>query len=345
MDTTVQPDVLYLRSREALLTYEDARFNTLVADIPNSYTQLSDSTLWGCFVRALAQELARLEYFYSYDLVALDPQYLTPPDIRRRWAAPLFVQKSYPDINTSDINYKQTLVALLHAYPEGATTRAISDVVTAYTGQTVPIEELFKEIGGGTYDDSYRNTIKVSLNAVGPNALTTAISASRLLILSQNLYSAIDLAKPAHVGLDYAIVFGAGEDLSPLVGSITDLLSLVFDGLEPSPLPPVFTDVPLLLPASPNTQLTAYGKRVGSFMALTITAVQYAALVSAAMRAEYLANANGTYTLNPARLNDILLVDGSGNPTGVVSKAVGVLAPELDTAWEIKSDSFTIYEV
>ena len=42
MLATVQPDVLYLRSREALLAYEDARFNTLAADIPNSYTQIGD---------------------------------------------------------------------------------------------------------------------------------------------------------------------------------------------------------------------------------------------------------------------------------------------------------------
>ena len=345
MQTTVQPDVLYQRSREALLSYEDARFNTLAADIPNCYTQISDSTLWGCFVRALAQEMARIEYMLSYDLVALDPQYLTPPDIKRRWAGPLFINKSYPDITTYDINYKAMLVGLLHAYPEGATVQAISDVVLAYTGQTVVIEELYKEIGNGVYDDTYRNTIKLSLNAVGPDPLTETVSASRLIILAQNLYAGIDLAKPAHIGLDYSILFGNGEDLSSNIAAITDVLSLVFDGVEPSSLPLVFTDAPFFDPASPDTRLTAYGKRVGTFMSASLTGAEFAALASAAMQAEYLANGDGTYTLNPACYNDILLVDGNDVPTGVVSKAVGVLAPELYTGWEIKSDELRIYRL
>jgi len=327
------------------LAYEDARFNTLAADIPNSYTQIGDSTLWGCFIRALAQEMARIEYMLSYDLVALDPQYLTPPDIKRRWAGPLFINKSYPDITTYDVNYRTMLVNLLHAYPEGATVQAISDVVQAYTGQIVPIEELYKEIGNGVYDDSDRNTIKISLNALGPDPLAQTISASRIITLAQNLYAAIDLAKPAHVGLNYSIVFGNGEDLGPTIAAITDLLSLVFDGVEPSPLQPVFTQAPFFDPASPDTRLTAYGKQVGAYMALSLTGAAYAALASAAMQAEYLANGDGTYTLNPACYNDILLVDANDVPTGEISKAVGVLAPELDTGWEIKSDELRIYRL
>ena len=56
-------------------------------------------------------------------------------------------------------------------------------------------------------------------------------------------------------------------------------------------------------------------------------------------------NADGTYTLNPACVNDVILEDANGNPTGAVSKAQGVLAHQHITTWEIKGDSLTIFEM
>ena len=61
----------------------------------------------------------------------------TPPDIKRRWAAALEINKSYPEASQFDLDYKAMLVALLAAYPEGTTVDAIQKVITAYTGETL----------------------------------------------------------------------------------------------------------------------------------------------------------------------------------------------------------------
>ena len=88
------PDLLYNKSREQLLPYEDARLNSLLQAVADFYVTRNDQSIWGNFLRGLAVELARLDYDYSYDLVNKDPSLLTPPDIRRRWAAPLYVSSN-----------------------------------------------------------------------------------------------------------------------------------------------------------------------------------------------------------------------------------------------------------
>lgn len=342
------PDLLYQKQREALLPYEDARFNSLLAGVPDYYPTQNDYTLYGCLLRVVAMELARIEYMYSNDLVGLEPQFLTPPDIKRKWAAALFINKSYPTAAQTDIDYRQMLVALLQAYPEGATTQAISDVITAYTGQTVPVIELYKLIGNGVYDDSDRNALLITLdasNATNSDPFSETQSASSLLTLSQNLYSAIDLAKPAHVGLDFSITFGSGEDLSTKILAIEDVLEIIYNGVELAPLPPIFTQAPFEDPTSPDTRLTAIGKLVGDLFTPHITAAQYAALQTDAFRAEYSLNPDGSYTLLPTAASDVVLEDASGNPTGAISQAQGVLAPQLNTAWEIKSDEVVIFRM
>jgi hypothetical protein len=213
------PDLLYQKSREQLLPYEDARLNSLLQAVADFYVTRNDQSIWGNFLRGLAVELARLDYDYSYDLVNKDPSLLTPPDIRRRWAAPLYVSSNWPSANQTDVNYKQMLVELLEAYRMGTTVAAIQDVIFAYTGLQIQVVELYKEIGNGIYDQSDRNSISVSVQVgtAGANPLSEITSLAQLQIVVQSLYGAIALAKPAHVGIEFTTVFGIGEDLDCLI--------------------------------------------------------------------------------------------------------------------------------
>jgi hypothetical protein len=186
---------------------------------------------------------------------------------------------------------------------------------------------------------------RVQLNTQAVAPLSELASANLLQTLAEDLTAAIDLAKPAHIGLDISLLFGAAEDARSVIRAMRDTLKIIFNGIETAPLPPIFTLAPLEDPTSPETELTAYGKRVGTIFAPSITAVQNAALMSDAYRAEYELNTDGSYSLNPARVNDIILQDASGNPTGEISQAVGVLAPQLNKAWEIKSDTLKIYRL
>lgn len=217
------PDLLYLRSREDLLRYEDARFNSLIQAIADFYSTRNDQSIWGNFLRALAIELAKLDFDYSYDLVNKDPSLLTPPDIRRRWAAPLYVSSNWPAPGQFDTQYKQMLVELITAYKMGTTVEAIQDVIKAYTGIDIQVVELYKLIGNGIFDESDRNAISVSVQVggAGSNPLTTVTSLAQLQIIVQSLYNAIALAKPAHVGLEFTTVFGEGEDLSCILSPQT----------------------------------------------------------------------------------------------------------------------------
>lgn len=342
---TIVPDVLYLKSREDLLPYEDARFNSLLSGMPDCYFPLTDYSIWGSFLRAFAQELARIEYMYAYDLVSQDPQYLTPPDIKRRWAGPLFINKSFPNAAQSDQAYKAMLAALISAYQQGTTVAAIIDVIEAYTGQAIVVEELYKEIGNGTVEDWQRNTLRLTVPAATTSPLSAITAAAWIQTISQDLYNAIDLAKPAHVGLDYSVSFTDSESLVALITSITDTFTPTFTDSEPAPLPPVFTQSPFLDPSSPDTELTAFGKLAGLYFTQNITAEEYTALPYATFQAEYTENDDGSYTFNPANYNDVVLEDASGTVTGAISKAQGVLAPQQTLSWEIKRDSLTIFEL
>ncbi len=248
MPVITQEDQYYLRSREDLLQFEDARYTSLINAIANFYTTRNDQSMWGSFIRAIAIELARIEYMYSYDIVAKNPVYLTPPDIKRQYADPLHVTGTFQqssqfdsgdfgtqgsgfmtwapatdyilgsvvlDSNgnlqvvttagttgasvpswslgleavTSDntivwanygtapnplaypIGYRDMLVDLLFAYQNGATVTSIQDVIYAYTGKNIVVDELYKKITkGGYYDQSDRNTIAVSVNVGGSKA-------------------------------------------------------------------------------------------------------------------------------------------------------------------------------
>src|SRR5271167_1508837 len=217
------PDLLYLRSRADLLRYEDARFNSLIQAMADFYSTRNDQSIWGNFLRALAIELAKVDYDYGYDLVNKDPSLLTPPDIRRRWAAPLYVSSNWPALGQFDTQYKQMLVELIAAYKQGTTVEAIHDVILAYTGISINVVELYKEIGNGIFDQSDRNAISVSVavGGAGSNPLTTITSLSQLQTIVQSLYNAIALAKPAHVGLEFTTIFGETEGLDCILSPQT----------------------------------------------------------------------------------------------------------------------------
>jgi len=209
------PDLLYIRSREDLLQFSDSRLNSLLQAVANFYTTRNDQSTWGNFLRALADELATLDYDYAYDIVNKSPSFLTPTDIRRRWAAPLYVSSNWPSQGQFDLAFKAMLVELIAAYQQGTTVAAIQDVIYAYTGIDIQVQELYKQIGNGVYDQSDRNSLLVSVNVgnAGSNPLTTITSLAQLQTIIQSLYTAIDLAKPAHVGLEFTTVFSEGEQL------------------------------------------------------------------------------------------------------------------------------------
>src|SRR5579863_9688860 len=137
--TTNQADNFYLRSREDLLPFEDALLNSLQQGTPNYYISRNDQSIWGEIQRAVAIELAKLDYYYAYDLVNKNAAFLTPPDIRRRWAGPLFISNVFPEADQSDLAYRTMLVQLLQAYALGSTVVGIQDVIHAYTGLNIQV--------------------------------------------------------------------------------------------------------------------------------------------------------------------------------------------------------------
>lgn len=250
----LNPDQLYLRSREDLLPYEDARFNSLIQAVANYYTTRNDQSRWGAFLRAIAQELGHVEYATAYSLVNKEPRFLTPPDIKRRWAGPLFVSRSYPNKSQFDLEFKLMIQRLLLAHQKGARVEAIRDVIFAYTGENVIVEELFKEIGL-FFDVSDRNAIRVAVKVVGATTAQDVNELNRLQVVTEDLYGAIDLIKPAHVGLNFTTVFGLDENLDELITEITDELRIYLRIVEEEPLDPMLIQAPIEDPNNPKTTI------------------------------------------------------------------------------------------
>lgn len=264
------PDVYYIRTREDLLQYEDARFNSLIQAGANYYSVQNDQSIWGDILRAYSQELARLEYDYAYDIVAKQPIFLTPPDIKRRFAAPLYINRLYPTLDPVqyDLDYKMMLVNLIPAYMQGATVQSLEDIITAYTGLDITVLELYKFIGQGFFDQSDRNSVSISINVGGTNPLDDVTQLNQLQAITNALYGAIDLGKPAHVGLEFKTVFGSGEDIDAFVtqgtsdtydivnaDGITDLLRIYIRIVEDQPFDPMLYQAPDLIASTPRTGL------------------------------------------------------------------------------------------
>ena len=279
----LHPDQPYLKTRAELLDYEDNLFKNLLSGVPNYYyTPSQDSSFYGHMLRGVAKEEARLEYWYHYDLWGQVPNYLTPVDIRRRYASLLSINRNYPGRTQYDTDYKQMLLDLITAYRKGATVTAIGDVIQAYTGQNFYIEELFKSIGLG-YDQTDRNSLKISIYATGSPVAGAQTSsalledATRVKALTDDLYDAIDLAKPAHVGINLTTIFGLDEFIGQFVApayryeqinghyykhyvnplGIDDDLRVIVLNVEEAPLDPMLYVQPRLASDSSDTGLAS----------------------------------------------------------------------------------------
>jgi len=255
--TPILPDALYDKDRQSLLKYEDSRFNSIINAVANYYTSLTDQTIWGSILRVIASEMARLEYDYAYDIVGKDPRFLTPPDEVRRWRAPLFISGDYPTQTQYDLDFKLMMMRLIQAYRSGATLEQMQNVIYAYTLQNnITIVELYKLIGQGFYQQSDRNTVLVTVQVGDLSTLQS------LPYITKDLYGAIDLIKPAHVGVNLTTIFGENEDIAAFSEDIsisdtgiTDLLTITYQLIEEEPYPSQFTFAPLLNPKSPVTVL------------------------------------------------------------------------------------------
>lgn len=266
------PDKLYQKSRDELIPYEDAEFAQLISNVPNFYISNTDQTVWGGLLRDVGYELGRLEYAHAYDIVGKNPSYLTPSDAKRQWNGPLFINRNYPQPTQFDLDYKGLVVGLIKAFQMGATTASIQGVIKAYTGQAITVEELFKQIGT-FYDVSDRNMIRVSVKVGGSGSNATgtlinldtsadeaSVSLTKLKTITDDLYGAIDLAKPAHVGLNLTTVFGMDEHIGDFIHGrhgITDTLRIIALLVEEEPLPDPLYQAPFYDPTHPDTGLAS----------------------------------------------------------------------------------------
>jgi hypothetical protein len=293
-------------------------------------------------------EMARMEYAYAYDTVGLNPADLTPPDIKRRFAAPLNINKSFPTPAQTDQDYELMLVNLINAHKLGGTVAAIEAVIEALTGDTIPVIELWRLVGNGVYDISDINTLLITIPLVGADPLSAVANASRVAVISQSLYAAIDSIKPAHIGIDFAVSVGSSDTIG--VGW-TDSYLPHYILNEPSPLLPTFTQSPLIDPTSPITDLAPYGVVADVFYSAAILDSDFLNTVPLSLQFMFtLDTVSDTWVLNPAYASYVLLmqsVSGVETPTGISVAPVdqGILAPRINRTWMIASDSVLIYEL
>jgi hypothetical protein len=290
----------------------------------------------------VAAELGRLEYFHSYDIVGKDPSYLTPPDSKRQWNDPLFINKNYPQNDQFDLDYKALVVGLIKAFRQGATVQAIQDVIKAYTGQDIVIEEQWTRIKDGYYDASVRNSLRMSVKIFGsstidpskPEALT---SLSKLKTITDDLYGAIDLAKPAHVGLNLTTVFGLDEHIgTERIDVISDTLRIIAIMQEAEPLPPPLTLAPYFDENSPDTGLASTEAED------PLHKVFVPALVNPAPPP---ADPTVGYTVAEFEAIQASANKGQVSLAGVPPPRPGVLSPTLNIVWEISDDSLDIMDL
>jgi hypothetical protein len=248
------PDIQYQKSRAEMIIYEDNSTSNLLSGIPNYYLSVNDQTRFGELIHAVGKELARLEYAYTSDLWAKSPRFLTPSDSRRRYQATLSIPREYPLPSQSDLDYLSMVVSLIQAFGGGTTKQSIEDVITAYVGDKVEVIELFKRIGNSIYDQSDRNTISVSAKVGSGGDL---LDIAGVKTLTENLYSALDLAKPAHVGIALNAVFGADEEISEFITGrygIEDHLTISILLHEEVPEDPLWQS-PRLTASTPDTRI------------------------------------------------------------------------------------------
>lgn len=254
---TLQADASYAKSPVELELFEKAAFAALRSFVPNYYRDGREDTLWGLHLRGIASQAARLDFKSHYNVHGTDPALLNPADLMRRFAGPLFLNRNYPGTTQYDLELKAMILKLLEAYRMGAKTEAIQKVIEAFTGESYAVEELFKSIGT-YYDVSDRHAIRIGVRVAQAQAGITANVANdvaRVRDLVVDLYEAIDLCKPAHVGINLTTVMGLDEDIAARVAAITDELRIIMLLEEQEPGEPMLHQAPFLDGSTPNTGL------------------------------------------------------------------------------------------
>jgi len=354
----------YDKSRTELIKYEDSEFANLIADVPDFYTSKNDQTIWGSYLRNIAKELARLEYAHAYDIVGKDMRYLTPADIKRQWGDPLFISKNYPSSSQYDLDYKNLAIALQKAFIQGATVSAIEAVLSAYTGQIVQVEELFKNIGK-TSDISDRNRMSITVRGIGQAPIESATSnAANLQTITSDLYGAIDMAKPAHVGVDLIVTIGPVEKISELITGrygITDTLRIIAVMTENPEQDPLYI-APFLDSSHPDTGLAGGTvvyvspisgdvKQVVNVYGVGFTNVVNVTLNGTSAEFAILGDRQLVMTVpSGAKTGFIVMTDNANNTissnipfivqTGPITymPTPGIVSPSINRVWEIKDD-------
>ena len=249
---TLAADRVYTKSRVDLDQFERAAFAALRSFVPNFFKDGRDDTIWGQHLRGIAAQIARINYQTHYQIYGADPAYLNPADLLRRYGGPLHLNRNYPGTTQLDADFKVMVLALLDAYRLGSTAKSIEGVIRAYTGESYVVEELFKEIGG-FYDQSDRNAVRIGVRLTQGSQNSSVTDVARVRDLVTDLYTAIDLAKPAHVGVNLTTVME--ETPEPIILAITDDLQITILFQEGEPLEPLLHQAPFFSKDTPDTGL------------------------------------------------------------------------------------------
>ena len=337
------PDQLYNQTRDALIQYEDSEFTYLLGNVPNFYISQTDQTIWGSLLRNVATELARLEYAHTYDIIGKNPANLTPPDAKRQWGDVLFINRNSPYPGHYDLDYSNLVVNLIKAFQTGCRVVTLENIIQAYTGQSIVVQELYQLIGNGVYDATDRNTLQISVQVAGtaPGSIinvaseTATISGtiSTLQTITNDLYTAIDLAKPAHVGLNLSAIFGQDEHIGDYVYGrygIDDSLTIIASMVEDLPFPLPLYQAPSFDSDSPDTGLAS----------TDTDSNEYNSFVQASSGAPPLQE---TYTL--AEFNTYsTYAKGNIVPVGNQPPFPGEIGPTL-VVWEVSDDNLDIMDM
>ena len=254
---TLQADAALALSPVDLELFERAAYAALRSFIPDFYRDGREDTLWGLHLRGIASQMARLDHRNHYNIYGSDPALLNAADLLRRFGGPLYLNRNYPGKTQYDQDFKAMVLKLLEAYREGAKASSIEKVIQAFTGESFGVEELFRSIGT-YYDVSDRHAIRIGVRvAQAQEGITQNVAqdVARVRDLVVDLYTAIDLCKPAHVGINLTTVMGLDEDIAARVAAITDELRIIMLLEEAEPGEPMLHQAPFLNKNTPDTGL------------------------------------------------------------------------------------------
>lgn len=328
-------DQAYYKTRDELKLYEDSEVSRILAKVPDYY-YATDQTLWGVLLRVAAEEYGRIEYAHTYDVAGKDLTQLNPADVRRFYNDLLGLSSNYYYPGQTDVDYQNMVVALKLAFQRGSTLQSLSDVITAYLGTSLTVQELFKMVGQSGFSTTDRNTVRIA---------TQMDSTSQSQSLIDFIYPTLDLAKPAHVGLSLQSLYSEGDDIGTyLTSSMTDYLQITILLDEPAP-----ADEALWLTSEDGTK--------GKYTPETHVAPVAKHFSKGNITLSGLGTQAGGDWTSPLTDGDIIRVGYQTDPTQngfyaahagawtTVKPALGDVSPILDRVWEIQEDALIIYEV